>query len=82
MNCEKPWNGKLLKAVAVDVYNQTIDGDVACAVTAAVGGANTSGAKVLCVYAQDQGGGATGIATARKPERGRWCNGRNPGRWA
>ena len=53
MSCEKPWNGKLLKAVAVDVYNQTIDGDVACAITAAAGGANTSGAKVLCVYAQD-----------------------------
>lgn len=51
-NCEKPWNGKLLKAVAVDVYNQTIDGDVACAVTAAVGGANTSGAKVI-VYPQN-----------------------------
>jgi len=46
-------NQKRIKAVAVDVYNQTIDGDIACAVTAAVGGTNTSGAKVLCVYAQD-----------------------------
>ena len=36
-----------MKAAAVDVYNQTIDGDVACTVTAAVGGANTSGAKVI-----------------------------------
>ena len=52
-NCGKPWSDKLLKAVAVDVYNQTIDGDVACAVTAAVGVSNASGPKVLCVYAQD-----------------------------
>lgn len=70
MNCEKPWNGKLLKAVAVDVYNQTIDGDVACAVTAAVGGANTSGAKVLCVYAQDQGGGCDRDCYGKKAGKG------------
>ena len=32
---------------AVDVYNQTIDGDVAATLTEAVGGTNTSGAKVM-----------------------------------
>jgi DNA (cytosine-5)-methyltransferase 1 len=32
---------------AVDVYNQTIDGDVAATLTKAVGGTNTSGAKVM-----------------------------------
>lgn len=32
---------------AVDVYNQTIDGDIAASVTAAAGGANTSGPKVM-----------------------------------
>lgn len=35
------------EAKAIDVYNQTISGDVAPTVTAAVGGGNTSGAKVL-----------------------------------
>lgn len=34
-------------AKAVDIYNQTIDGDIACSITAAVGGTNTSGAKVI-----------------------------------
>ncbi|MBR6588330.1 MAG: hypothetical protein IKK82_13035 [Kiritimatiellae bacterium] len=33
--------------VAADVYNQTVDSDTAPTVTAAVGGTNTSGAKVL-----------------------------------
>ena len=33
--------------VAVDVYNQSVDGDVAATVTSAVGGTNTSGPKVL-----------------------------------
>lgn len=32
---------------AVDVYNQTIDGEIAASVTAASGGTNTSGPKVL-----------------------------------
>lgn len=32
---------------AVDLYNQTIDGEIAASVTAAAGGANTSGPKVL-----------------------------------
>jgi DNA (cytosine-5)-methyltransferase 1 len=34
-------------AVAVDVYNQAIDGDVAATVTSAVGGTNTSGPKIM-----------------------------------
>ena len=34
-------------AVAVDLYNQTIDGDIAATVTSAVGGTNTSGPKVI-----------------------------------
>ena len=33
--------------MSIDVYNQTIGGDVAETVTAAVGGANTSGPKIL-----------------------------------
>ena len=33
--------------VAVDVYNQTIDGDCTATVTAAAGGTNTSGPKIL-----------------------------------
>lgn len=37
---------------AVDVYNQTIEGSTAPTVTAAVGGANTSGPKVMS-YAVD-----------------------------
>lgn len=36
-------------AVMVDVYNQTMSGQVASSVTAAVGGANTSGPKVMAV---------------------------------
>ena len=34
-------------AVAVDVYNQAIDGDVTATVTSAVGGTNTSGPKIM-----------------------------------
>ena len=34
---------------AVDVYNQSIDGEVSASLTAAVGGTNTSGPKVLAV---------------------------------
>lgn len=41
--------GTPLVAVAVDVYNQTIDGDVSATLTQAVGGTNTSGAKVMAV---------------------------------
>lgn len=33
--------------VAVDVYNQTVDGDIAPSLTAASGGSNTSGPKVM-----------------------------------
>lgn len=35
------------EVVAVDVYNQTIEGEIAPTVTAAVGGSNTSGPKVM-----------------------------------
>jgi len=34
---------------AVDVYNQSVDGEVSASLTAAVGGTNTSGPKVLAV---------------------------------
>ncbi len=40
-------NGTKSASVGVDVYNQEITGDVAASLTAAVGGTNTSGAKVL-----------------------------------
>lgn len=35
--------------LAVDVYNQSIDGDIAATVTEACGGSNTSGPKVMAV---------------------------------
>jgi len=40
-------NATGVHGVAVDVYNQSIDGDVAATITSAVGGTNTSGPKVL-----------------------------------
>jgi DNA (cytosine-5)-methyltransferase 1 len=43
----KMGGGKVSLVQAVDVYNQTIDGDVAATLTKAVGGTNTSGAKVM-----------------------------------
>ena len=43
---------------AIDVYNQSIDGDIAATVTGACGGSNTSGPKVMAVdfrkYAEDK----------------------------
>lgn len=41
--------GNNRQAVAVDVYNQKIDGDKAATLTKACGGTNTSGAKVMAV---------------------------------
>lgn len=43
--------------IAVDVYNQTIDGEVGASLTAAVGMPNTSGPKVMEIYAIDMGAG-------------------------
>jgi DNA (cytosine-5)-methyltransferase 1 len=43
------------KVVAVDVYNQTIDGDVAATLTEAVGGTNTSWAKVMAFHQNASG---------------------------
>ena len=43
-------NVPLVQSVAVDVYNQAIDGDVCATLTRAVGGTNTSGAKVMQAY--------------------------------
>jgi DNA (cytosine-5)-methyltransferase 1 len=43
-------NVPLVHSVAVDVYNQSIDGDVCATLTRAVGGTNTSGAKVMQAY--------------------------------
>ena len=42
LNC-----GGVVRVQACDVYNQTVDGETAATVTAAAGGANTSGPKVL-----------------------------------
>ena len=42
------------QSIAIDVYNQTIDGDVAASLTAACGGTNTSGAKVLSFLERDK----------------------------
>lgn len=41
--------GGMAIVTAVDVYNQSVSGDVAASVTAAVGGANTSGPKLMAV---------------------------------
>lgn len=66
-------------AVAIDVYNQTVDGDCAATLTAATGGTNTSGPKVLtntvvrrltaveCERLQGFPDGWTDIGTADKP---------------
>ena len=43
-------NVPLVHSVAVDVYNQSIDGDVCATLTRAVGGSNTSGAKIMQAY--------------------------------
>ncbi len=48
------------QSVGVDVYNQEITGDVAASLTAAVGGTNTSGCKVMCL--NDQGGSVMGVS--------------------
>lgn len=58
---DEPWHsinanesgGQSRDAVFVDVYNQSIDGEVAASITAATGGTNTSGPKVM-VFAQNQ----------------------------
>lgn len=41
------YNTNNVVRVAVDVYNQTVDGDTAASVTAATGGTNTSGPKIM-----------------------------------
>lgn len=49
-------------ACAVDVYNQSVNGETAAAVTAAVGGANTSGPKVITAgFKQGNGSRAAGV---------------------
>lgn len=40
-------NQSCLETVGCDVYNQTLTGDVSASITAATGGTNTSGGKVL-----------------------------------
>ena len=46
--------------LAVDVYNQQITGEISASLTAACGGSNTSGGKVLCL--NDQGGSVMGTS--------------------
>lgn len=60
-------------AYGVDVYNQEITGDKAASLTAASGGTNTSGPKVMCL--NDQGGQQMSVsqgvtATLRAAEHG------------
>jgi hypothetical protein len=45
----------VLQSVGVDVYNQEITGEVAAALTAACGGTNTSGAKVIAINGEIAG---------------------------
>ena len=54
--------------VGVDVYNQTLTGDVAASLTAACGGTNTSGAKILKsnICLDDQGGSQINVRTDGK----------------
>lgn len=60
-----------VNAVAVDVYNQTVDGEVASTVTAAAGGGQTQvGQRSSCTL-KIRGGGATRMFTARKLARER-----------
>ena len=50
--------GAVLQPIAVDVYNQSIDGQTSATITEAVGGTNTSGPKVMQPMAFDwQSGG-------------------------
>jgi site-specific DNA-cytosine methylase len=56
----------VLQPIAVDVYNQSIDGQVSATVTEAVGGSNTSGPKVMqpiavAGFLPTQGSKANGI---------------------
>lgn len=44
----------LAHAVAVDTYNGSIDGDIACTMTSATGGTNTSGPKVMSPIGLDE----------------------------
>lgn len=55
--------------VAVDVYNQTIDGDTTNTITAACGGTNTSGPKVMCI-----GNGQADIASHISEEKAQTLN--------
>lgn len=53
---------------AVDVYNQTVDGDVAASLTAACGGTNTSGPKVIAGFKAGQSkDGGLGYAEEQAP---------------
>jgi len=53
---------------AVDVYNQTIDGDIAASLTAACGGSNTSGPKVIAGFKAGQSkDGGLGYAEEQAP---------------
>lgn len=53
---------------AVDVYNQTIDGDIAASLTAACGGTNTSGPKVIAGFKAGQSkDGGLGYAEEQAP---------------
>ena len=49
-------------AICVDVYNQTIADDVACTVTSATGGTNTSGPKVMAVRTAQTGANGIGVS--------------------
>ena len=51
--------------VAVDVYNQTIDGETTATVTAACGGTNTSGPKVMSYGVVSKGNGEAWITEER-----------------
>lgn len=50
----------IVQSVGCDVYNQEVTGDVAASLTAASGGTNTSGPKVLCL--NDQGCSVMGVS--------------------
>lgn len=57
--------------LAVDVYNQSVDGDIVATLTAACGGSTTSGPKVMAV---DFRNGKEQCVNGTLQSKGQWYN--------
>ena len=70
-------SGNDVHAVAIDVYNQTIDGDCAATLTSACGGTNTSGPKVAISFKTGNSAKARsdGMAIEQSPTLGSGAGG-------